>query len=79
MACGPDHRTQPTLGAIGPPALHEPVTETGFYTWPSTNHLVQDVRLSIATPRRNFGWVLIGDEVTPLAVKRFASREHPDE
>lgn len=54
------------------------VADTGFYTWQSTDHLVQDVRLWLAAPQRNFGWVLIGDEITPQSVKSFASREHPD-
>lgn len=50
----------------------------GFYTWTSTNHLVQDVRLWNAAPWWNFGWILIGDETTRQTVKSFASREHPD-
>ena len=54
------------------------VADTGFYTWETTNHLVQDVQLWLAAPQRNFGWVLIGDETTPQSVKSFASRENPD-
>jgi hypothetical protein len=29
-------------------------------------------------PRRNFGWILLGDETTPQNVKSFASREELD-
>jgi hypothetical protein len=54
------------------------VGETGSYTWQSTNHIVQDVRLWKSAPQRNFGWILIGDETTPQTAKSFASREHPD-
>lgn len=54
------------------------VDDSGFYTWPSTNQLVQDVRLWNSAPHRNFGWIVIGDETTRRSVKSFASREHPD-
>ncbi len=42
------------------------VGAAGLYTWRSTDHLVQDVRLWQHAPDRNFGWILIGDESTPL-------------
>ncbi|HEY3175853.1 MAG TPA: DNRLRE domain-containing protein [Candidatus Polarisedimenticolia bacterium] len=51
---------------------------SGLYTWRSTVHLVQDVRLWSASPDRNFGWILIGDEGAPQTVKSFASRENSD-
>jgi len=51
---------------------------TGLYTWRSTEHLVQDVRLWQRSPDRNFGWILVGDESIPQTSKSFASREHPD-
>jgi hypothetical protein len=51
---------------------------TGFFTWESTRHLIQDVRLWNSAPWRNFGWILIGDETTPQNAKRFASRDNPD-
>ena len=54
------------------------VGDSGFYSWESTVHLVQDVQMWRAAPERNFGWILIGDEITPQSVKIFASREHPD-
>jgi hypothetical protein len=54
------------------------VDGTGYSTWESTGNLVNDVRLWLRTPDKNFGWILIGDEVTPQTVKRFASRENPD-
>jgi hypothetical protein len=49
-----------------------------FYTWESTRTMVADVRLWLAAPHRNFGWILLGDETTPQTVKSFASREEPD-
>ena len=51
---------------------------SAFYTWESTRPLVQDVQLWISAPRRNFGWILIGDETAPQSAKRFASRESSD-
>jgi hypothetical protein len=51
---------------------------SAFYTWESTHHLVQDVRLWTSAPQRNFGWILIGDETTHQTAKSFASRENPD-
>jgi hypothetical protein len=54
------------------------VGSSGLYTWDSTVHLVQDVRQWSAAPTRNFGWILIGDELTPQTAKSFASRDHPD-
>jgi hypothetical protein len=54
------------------------VAGSGFYTWESTNQLVQDVRLWKSAPKRNFGWILIGDETTRQTAKSFASREIPD-
>jgi hypothetical protein len=54
------------------------VAGSAFYTWESNPHLVQDVALWKTAPRRNFGWILIGDETTRQTVKSFASREHPD-
>jgi hypothetical protein len=54
------------------------VADIGFYTWQSTSHLVQDVRLWQAAPPRNFGWILTGDEATRQSAKVFASRDDPD-
>lgn len=54
------------------------VAGSGFYTWESNPHLVQDVALWKAAPRQNFGWILVGDETTRQTAKSFASREHPD-
>ncbi len=48
------------------------------YTWQSSPKMVADVRMWLARPHRNFGWILIGDETTPQNAKSFASREQPD-
>ena len=52
----------------------------GFYTWQNTPGLLADLRAWQHAPRRNFGWILIGDEATRQSVKRFDSREssNPD-
>jgi hypothetical protein len=38
--------------------------------------LVQDVRLWLANPRRNHGWIVIGDEATRQSAQSFASSEN---
>jgi hypothetical protein len=54
------------------------VGASAFYAWESTQKMIADVRLWLAAPDRNFGWILLGDEATPQNVKSFASREEPD-
>jgi len=54
------------------------VGDVGFYTWEDSQKMLQDVRLWKSAPHRNFGWILVGDELTPGSVKSFASREHAD-
>jgi len=54
------------------------VAASDFYTWERTRKLVADVRLWLAAPQRNFGWILLGDETAPQTAKSFASREAPD-
>jgi hypothetical protein len=54
------------------------VGASGFYTWEATQKMLADVRLWLRAPRRNFGWILIGDETTPQNAKGFASREESD-
>jgi hypothetical protein len=63
---------------VGRASASQDVGPGGRYAWASTVHLVQDVRLWLAAPQRNFGWMLIGDESTPQNAKRIASRENPD-
>ena len=53
----------------------EVVEGTDFYTWQSTVHLVNNVRLWLHAPQQNFGWLLMGDEESKGSVKRFDSRE----
>jgi hypothetical protein len=54
------------------------VAASDYYMIESTKKMVADVRLWLAAPHRNFGWILLGDETTPQNVKSFASREEPD-
>ena len=54
------------------------VAASDFYTWEGTRKMLADVRLWLAAPQRNFGWILIGDETTPQNAKSFASREESD-
>jgi hypothetical protein len=53
------------------------VGASGFFTWGTTVHLLQDVRLWNSVPQQNFGWILLGDETTRQTAKNFASRENP--
>jgi len=54
------------------------VAAPGSYTWESTRKMVADVRRWLASPQRNFGWILLGDETAPQTAKSFASREEPE-
>lgn len=55
--------------------LAEPV---GPCIFPSGPALVADVQAWLDDPASNFGWVIVGDELTVQSVRRFASREHAD-
>ena len=57
------------------PSASETVGGNDFYTWQSTQHMVNNVRHWLHNPERNFGWLVMGDEYTLGSVKRFASRE----
>jgi len=63
---------------LGRSSAEQEVAGSGFNVWDSNPHIVQDVRLWIARPDRNFGWILVGDETTRQTAKGFASREDPD-
>jgi hypothetical protein len=59
------------------PSARTDVAGAGAWTWESTRQLVRDVRLWLAAPHKNFGWILIGDETTLRSTRSFASRELP--
>ena len=50
----------------------------GTYRFELDRGRLADLRVWLADPRRNFGWMLIGDESEGQTAKNFASREHPD-
>ncbi len=50
----------------------------GRYTWGSTPQLVADVQAMLDDPASDFGWILIGDEVTPHSAKKFGSKDNGD-
>jgi len=50
------------------------VRDIGSYTW-SGPGVVADVQAWVNAPGANFGWLLIGDEVSTPSAKRFESRE----
>jgi hypothetical protein len=52
-----------------------PVDVTGDYAW-SGSGLVADVQGWVSNPATNFGWAIIGNEVTPASAVRFGSREN---
>jgi len=55
------------------------VDQAGLYAWESTPELVADVQSWLDHPESVFGWMLLGDETRPQTVKRFDSRETPEE
>ena len=52
------------------------VDGNGAYTWGSTADIVADVQSWLDNGATNFGWILVGDEVSQPTAKRFASREN---
>jgi hypothetical protein len=55
------------------------VDQPGAYAWEPTPEMVADVQSWLDHPETGHGWILLGDETRPTTVKRFDSREHPDE
>ncbi len=47
----------------------------GDYTWGTTPQLVADVQAMLDDPASDFGWILVGDEVTPHSAKKFGSKD----
>ena len=62
----------------GQPSATNDIAGSGSYTWESTRGLVRDVRRWKSSRRRNFGWILIGDETVRTTAKKLASRENAD-
>ena len=56
-----------------------PVDRPGWYSWGSTPEMVEDIQAWLDHTETNQGWLLAGDESSPTTVKRFDSREHPEE
>ncbi|MEQ1842744.1 MAG: DNRLRE domain-containing protein, partial [Verrucomicrobiales bacterium] len=54
------------------------VLELGPYSWTGPD-LVADVQALLDSPLENFGWFLMGDEITNGTASRFDSGEHPTE
>ena len=52
-------------------------SESLFYTW-SGPGLLDDLQYWLDNPALNYGWVIIGDELTAGSAKRFDSRERFD-
>jgi hypothetical protein len=62
---------------VGNPSARLLLDGPGVYRFESET-LLRDVRLWVAHPERNFGWILIGDETHPQSARAYASRENPD-
>lgn len=58
------------------PSASLPVGGVGAYTWASNAQFVADVQNWLDNPGANFGWVILGDEVTSSSAKRFDSRNN---
>ena len=61
----------------GEPSARLVVEGPGIYRFEGKG-LLRDVKRWIEDPRRNFGWILIGDETARQTSRAFASREFPD-
>lgn len=51
------------------------IVTSSFFTWGSTAATVADVKAWVDAPGSNFGWVVIGDEITLQNAKKFSSRQ----
>ena len=71
--------TQPGGDFDPNPRAEAIVDQPGPYTWGSTPEMVADVQSWLDHPASAFGWILLGDETRPQTVKRFDSREFPEE
>lgn len=58
------------------PSASLSVGGVGAYTWASNAQFVADVQNWLDNPGANFGWVILGDEVTSSSAKRFDSRNN---
>lgn len=68
-----------TGGDFNPvPSADTLVAGIGFYEW-SSNGMVADVQAWVDDSSENFGWVIIGNEITIPSAKRFDSRENANE
>jgi len=59
---------------VGTPSAQLTATDTGFYSFESTNALVADVQGWVANPDSNFGWIMV-DGDAGMSAKRFTTRE----
>jgi hypothetical protein len=59
---------------VGTPSAQLTATDTGFYSFESTNALVADVQGWVANPGSNFGWIMV-DGDAGMSAKRFTTRE----
>ena len=67
--------TNPGGDFVSAPTASTTVQGTGFYSWTSAA-MVSDIQGWLDNPADNFGWILIGDESTPVTTKRFDSRQN---
>jgi hypothetical protein len=61
------------------PSATAVVDQPGAYQWGSTAEMVADVQSWLDDPAADHGWILVGDERAGTTVKRFDSRENPEE
>ena len=80
------HRSYPDLFWVSPGGDFDPVPhgnalvdQPDHYSWESTPEMVADIQSWLDDPPGNNGWMLMGDESRPTTVKRFDSREEPEE
>ena len=71
--------TQPGGDFDTPNIATATVDQPGLYLWGTNEAMVAEVQAWLDHPEGNFGWILVGDESHPTTVKRFDSRETPDE
>lgn len=58
------------------PSAVTTVNATGFYTWGSTQEMIDDIQSWVDNPNSNYGWLLEGDEHSTPSAKRFDTKEN---
>jgi hypothetical protein len=70
--------TKPGGDYVADESAAQAVAGVGTYTWGSTPRMVADVQGWLDSPKKSFGWLLVGDETQGATAKVFQSLQSED-